>query len=221
MEILVIDNVKYYSCVEMARKLNMKNGMELVRQHKDGIIKKYNKYWIKASLIDKKPIEVKFEFTCIKPFSTNKMNKAVTRDGQATLVNTKEYIEFRESINEQVYYAFKENRNLLKGLQLHKPLVMEIEAKYKSIIGSNGTRYVMDCSNVIKPIEDVLFEAISRITKVKSFDDKSNIEVRCKIVDVKKSTEEGYTIKLRNSKNYSQYTEELRCGEIRREIALR
>ena len=77
MESLTINNVKYYACTDIAKKLNLKNGMEVVNKYKDNVIKKYNKWWIEASLFVAKPKEAKLSFRGITPFSFNNMNTAV------------------------------------------------------------------------------------------------------------------------------------------------
>ena len=48
MEMLTIDNVKYYACTDIAKKIKLKNGMEVVNKYSEYSIKKYGKWWIKV-----------------------------------------------------------------------------------------------------------------------------------------------------------------------------
>ena len=225
MEALIIDNVKYYACTDIAKKLNLKNGMEVVNKYNENVIKKYNKWWIEANLFVAKPKEAKFSFRGITPFSINKMNEAVlTKDSygntKASLVNTEDYKKFRRDMRNMIKEAFRKDKNILKDISLIEPLVLNITA-YCSPSFYDGKILIKDCSNIVKPLEDVLYEAISQAVKLYTFDDKINIEVTSKIVDVKNKSEEGYDIVIRNAKKYSKRTYELRCGEVRREMALR
>ena len=220
MEMLIIDNVKYYACTDIAKKISLKNGMEVVNKYSEYSIKKYGKWWIKASVFQSAPKEAKFSFREITPFSANKMNKAVIIDGKPALVNSDEYKEFRRDMRKRVYEAFKSNKNIMKDICFSKPLELIITT-YSKPIYSNGTLYIRDCSNPTKPLEDILYEAISEIVKLCKFDDKLNIKVVTSIVDVKNKKEEGYDIIIKNAKSYSSFTEELRCRDIKTELALR
>lgn len=225
MESLTINNVKYYACTDIAKKLNLKNGMEVVNKYKNNVIKKYNKWWIEASLFVAKPKEAKLSFRGITPFSFNNMNTAVLskdEDGNviAKIVNTDKYKQFKGEMRNKIREAFKEDKNILKDISLIEPLVLNITA-YCTPSFHEGKILVKDCSNVVKPLEDILYKTISQIVKLYTFDDKINIEVVSKIVDVKNKSEEGYDIVIRNAKKYSNRTYELRCGEVKREMVLR